>query len=87
MDISSDLILGKLVISDKFDPTVGTQSANACPTFTNIGDEYILSFPEIQNVKTLTRFFYDTIGLTDGRYLLNYYRVSRDGQNWSEWFH
>lgn len=85
MNISSDLILGKLVISDKFDPTVGTQSANACPTFTNIGDEYILSFPEIQNVKTLTRFFYDTIGLTDGRYLLNYYRVSRDGQNWSEW--
>lgn len=85
MDISSDLILGKLVISDKFDPTVGTQSANACPTFANIGDEYILSFPEIQNVKTLTRFFYDTIGLTDGRYLLNYYRVSRDGQNWSQW--
>ena len=85
MNISSDIILGKLVISDKFDPTVGAQAANACPSFSNIGDEYILSFPEIQNVKTLTRFYYDTIGLTDARYLLNYYRVSRDGQNWTDW--
>jgi hypothetical protein len=84
MNISSDIILGKLVISDKFDPALGSEAANACPSFSNIGDEYILSFPEIQNVKTLTRFYYDTIGLTDARYLLNYYRISRDGQNWTE---
>jgi hypothetical protein len=85
MNISSDLNQGKLVISDKFEPNAATQSVNASPSFSNLGDEYILAFPEIQNVKKLDRFFYDTIGLTDGRFLLNYYRISRDGQNWSEW--
>ena len=85
MNISSDIINGTLVISDKFDITASTPSASATPQFLAPDSEYILSFPEVKWVKKLTRFTYDTLGLTDNRYLLQYYRVSRDGQRWSDW--
>lgn len=85
ISINSDLIQGTLVISDKYNITSGTFSADATPLFTQIEQDYILSFPVIQNVNKLTRFTYDTLGLTDGRFLLQYYRISRDGLNWSDW--
>jgi hypothetical protein len=85
IDISSNLIQGTLVISDKYNLTSGTFSADATPFFTVIGEEYTLSFPVLNNVKSLNRFTYDTLGLTDGRYLLPYYRLSPNGTNWSEW--
>ena len=44
-----------------------------------------MSFPEIRNVKKLTRFTYDTLGLTDNRYLLQQYRISRDELRWTDW--
>lgn len=85
MNISTDIINGTLLISDKFDIGAATSSASATPQFLQPESEYILSFPEIRNVKKLTRFTYDTLGLTDNRYLLQYYRISRDGSRWTDW--
>jgi hypothetical protein len=85
IEINSDLIQGTLVISDKFNITSGTFSADATPVFSQKEQEYIISFPVLQNVFKLKRFTYDTLGLTDGRYLLQYYRISRDGNSWSDW--
>jgi hypothetical protein len=85
MNISTDIIIGTLLISDKFDIGAATSSASATPQFLQPESEYILSFPEIRNVKKLTRFTYDTLGLTDNRYLLQYYRISRDELRWTDW--
>jgi len=65
-------------ISDKF--TI----ANA-PQFNAPGEEYITSILELKDVKELTKFQYDSIGLTTNRYLRNWYRISPDGKVWTEW--
>lgn len=83
--VVSDLQNGTVNISQKFDIYAATASVDATPNFSSIGSEYIISFVNLQNVKKFTKFQYDTLGLTDGRFLRNYYRVSRDGNNWTEW--
>ena len=83
--IVSNLQNGLISISDKFDINSTTYSVDATPYFPTIGSEYIISFVNLQNVKKFTKFSYDTLGLTDGRFLRNYYRISRDGNNWTEW--
>lgn len=85
INISSDPILGTLVISDKFNIAAGTFSSDATPFLSSIGEEYILSFPVLNNVTKLTKLTYDTLGLTDARYLLQYYRISNNGTNWTDW--
>ena len=83
--IKSDIINGTIVISDKFDLTSGTASIKETPKFDKIGDEYILSFTNIENVKCFNKFSYDTLGLTSNRYLNNFYRISMDGVAYSSW--
>ena len=83
--IVSSLENGTISISDKFDINAAVGSADATPYFNSIGSEYIISFVNLQNVKSITNFKYDTLGLTDTRFLRNYYRISRDGQSWTEW--
>lgn len=83
--IVSSLENGTITISDKFSVTAATASVDATPQFTSIGSEYIISFVNLENIKRFTKFSYDTLGLTDGRFLRNYYRISRDGTNWTSW--
>jgi hypothetical protein len=83
--IVSNLQTGIITISDKFDVNAATYSVDATPYFNSIGSEYGVSFINLKNVKKLTTFTYDTLGLTDTRFLKNYYRISRDGIIWSEW--
>jgi hypothetical protein len=83
--VVSDLQNGTVNISQKFDIYAPTASVDATPNFTSVGSEYIISFVDLQNVKKFKKFQYDTLGLTDGRFLRNYYRVSRDGNSWTEW--
>ncbi len=83
--IVSNLQTGIINISDQFDVNAATYSVEATPYFNSIGSEYSLSFINLQNVKSFTTFTYDTLGLTDTRFLKNYYRISRDGIAWTEW--
>lgn len=84
--IVSDLQKGTILISDKFDIYAGlTSSIESTPYFNSVGSQYIISFVNLQNIKRFTKFRYDTLGLTDGRFLRNYYRISRDGNSWTEW--
>jgi hypothetical protein len=83
---SIDTLNGTIVISDTFDITAATGSVSANPRFDKIGDEYILTFPNLRKVECFTRFGYDTLGMTSNRYLTTHYRVSRDGNAYSEWF-
>lgn len=85
MDINIDNENGTIIISDSFDTLVATQSINATPVFNLPGEEYILSFTNLQKVKKFTKFTYDSLGLNDERYLLQYYRISYNSNDWSEW--
>lgn len=83
--IISNIYNGTIEISDQFNVNSLTFSYDTTPYFSSIGSEYTISFVNLQNVIKFTKFNYDTIGLTDNRYLENYYRISRDGKSWTEW--
>jgi hypothetical protein len=83
--IISNLENGTLLISDKFDINASANAVDATPYFNTVGSEYIISFVNLQNISQLTNFKYDTLGLTDTRFLKNYYRISRDGNAWTDW--
>lgn len=76
---------GTFYVSDTFDVFSQTQSSDATPYLNAPEESYTLSFPNLSGVTKLTRFTYDTLGLTDNRFLLQYYRISRDNTSWSEW--
>lgn len=61
------------------------QTLNSPPIFDTPGQELVLSFPEQQFVRNLKSFGYDTLGINQERYLIPYYRISRDSLAWTEW--
>ena len=72
--VVSNLQNGTINIYDKFDINADPSSIDATPYFNTIGSEYTISFVNLQNVSQLSKFNYDTLGLTDTRFLKNYYR-------------
>jgi hypothetical protein len=84
--INVDYNNGTIVVSDSFDLLAATGSVSAAPAFNSIGAEYVLTFSNITGFACFNKFFYDTLGLTSNRYLETHYRVSRDGNAYSEWF-
>ncbi len=78
--------LRSITISDTYDVLSPVGSEDSSPIFNNISDEYIVSISNLQNIIKFTKFTYDSLGLNDDRFLLQEYRVSRDGINWSNWF-
>lgn len=84
-NVVKNTLEGTFYISDKFDLMSSTYSVDATPFLNAPEESYTLSFPDLEGVTKLTRFTYDTIGLTDNRTLLQYYRISRNGTSWSNW--
>jgi hypothetical protein len=84
--IVSSLENGTISLSDKFDIDAQIGAVDATPYFNSIGSEYTISFLNLQDVSQLTTFKYDTLGMTDTRFLKNYYRISRDNVAWTEWY-
>lgn len=83
-EIISNLDNGTIKISEVYDIDI-ENTPESTPYLDSIGSEYIVSINNLENVISIDKFFYDTIGITDTRLLLNYYRISRDGINWSDW--
>ena len=81
----SNTLDGILLISDKFDINASTYSVDFTPYFNQIGDEYTISFINLQNVENINKFNYEILGGTDNRYLKTYYRISRDQTSWTVW--
>lgn len=84
--INSNSLNGTITISDKFNISATASDVDATPYLNEIDSEYILSFNDLEDVSKFTKFTYDTLGMTDTRYLVQYYRLSRDGQNWTTWY-
>ena len=85
MEQNSDLLNGTIQILDRFDISAALGDPTATPLFTSIGSEYVLSFTNLERVIKFTSFQYDTLGMTSNRYLDNFYRISRNGNTWTEW--
>lgn len=85
VNINENIYDGIIIISDKFNISATQSSPDATPYLNNIDDEYIISFTDLQSVSKFTKFTYDTLGLTETRYLVQYYRISRNGDTWSNW--
>ena len=81
--VIQDLNTGVLQITESWEIT-GTGS-NAPYTFEQPDDEIIFSFININNVEKFktSEIIYD--GQTENRYLVGYYRISRDNCNWTQW--
>lgn len=85
-NIVSDNLNGSITISYKFSITSATGSVDFAPIFTAPGEQYTVSFIDLENVKSFTNFTYDTLGMTDNRFLKQEYRLSRDNFNWTSWY-
>jgi len=84
--INSNSLDGTITISDKFNISATASDVDATPYLNEIDSEYILSFGNLEGVSKFTKFIYDTLGMTDTRYLVQYYRLSRDGERWTDWY-
>lgn len=84
--VSIDSVGGTIVISESFEISAPVGGVLATPRFEKSGDEYVLTFTELRGVECFEKFFYDTLGITSNRYLETSYRVSPDGNAYSEWF-
>lgn len=85
MNIDINELNGNVIISGDFNIGASASQPDATPYFNNIGDEYILSFTNLENINKLSKFEFDTLGVTDTRYLYTEYRISRNGVNFSDW--
>lgn len=76
------------VIYDKSDKVVKISEkygmVNA-PSFDSVGSTHIIEINNVKDVSKLTKFQYDSLGLTSNRYLRNWYRISPDGEVFTEW--
>jgi hypothetical protein len=85
VNINENIYDGTIIISDKFNIGATQSAPDATPYLNNIDDEYTITFINLQNVSKFIKFTYDTLGLTETRYLVQYYRISRNGNTWSSW--
>jgi hypothetical protein len=82
--ITQDSTIGFIKIEDSF--SLSATGSLAAPNFANIGDEYVVTFPDLENIEKFKTFKYEYTGRTNDRYLKSEYRISRDLVKWSEWY-
>jgi hypothetical protein len=83
--IISQFDLGIISVVENYDLIVESTHPSAAPTFGTIGHELVVSFIQLKKVEKFTKFSYESIGTTNDRYLETYYRVSRNGNSWTNY--
>lgn len=78
-NISQDSTTGTVVISDNY-------QFDVAPQFSAIGDTYVMSFINLERIDRFKTLDFNTYGSNESRYLKATYRISRDGNSWSQWF-
>jgi hypothetical protein len=76
--IEANKVNGTIKISDSY-------PLETAPEFNDIGNEYVMSFIDLESVEKFKKFDYNSYGSNNSRYLETYYRVSRDSNAWTEW--
>ena len=85
MSVTSDFNLGVISITQSYNISASQSSVDATPYFSNINDEYTESYIHLEKVKKFTKFSYIATDILEDRYLETYYRVSRNGNQWTTW--
>lgn len=83
-NIVNNFNLGKIIIDELYDVSATQSDINATPYFYNVDDEYIISFIQLERVKEFNTFEFETIGTLQTRFLEPTYRISRNGNSWTE---
>lgn len=83
--IISQFDLGIISIVENYDLIVESSHPNAAPILGTIGQELVVSFIQLKKVEKFTKFSYESIGISNNRYLETYYRVSRNGNSWTNY--
>jgi hypothetical protein len=83
--ITNDFTLGTITITQSYNISSGASASDATPYFYKPDDEYIISFIQLEKVESFESFSYVASGILDSRYLETQYRVSRNGNNWTNW--
>lgn len=83
--ITEDKLNSTIIIHDKFDRSATASEPDATPYLNKIGDEYILSFTNLQSIDSFDTFVHETSGTSETRQTKQYYRISRDNYKWGEW--
>ena len=78
-NISQDSTTGTVIISD-------TYQLDVAPQFSSIGDTYVMTFVNLEKIDRFKILDFNTYGSNESRYLKSTYRISRDGNSWSQWF-
>jgi hypothetical protein len=81
----SDFNIGIITITQSYNIYSTQSQVDATPYFFNINDEYIISYIELERVEKFTNFSYSASDILSTRYLETYYRISRNGNSWTQW--
>lgn len=81
----SNFNLGIITITQSYNINATQSEVDATPYFFTIDDEYIISYIELDRVEKFTKFSYIASGVLGTRYLETYYRISRNGNFWTQW--
>jgi hypothetical protein len=82
-NIVNNFTTGTITISEEYNISAIPSAIDATPYFDSIDSEYIISFIQLERVTDLKSFTYETIGTLQTRYLETSYRISRNGNAWS----
>ena len=85
-NIVNDFNLGTIKITQSYDVNVDPLDPGATPYLNQIDEELIVSFIELNRVTKFTKFSYSASDLLQSRYLDTFYRISRNGNTWTQWF-
>jgi len=84
-NIVNNFTLGTITISEEYNISATPSAIDATPYFNEIDSEYTIYFIQLERVTELKSFTYETIGTLQTRYLETQYRISRNGNSWTNW--
>lgn len=85
-NIVNDFNLGTIKITQSYNIDALPSDSDATPYLNQVDEELIVSFIELDRVTKFTKFSYSANGLLQSRYIDTSYRISRNGNTWTDWF-
>ena len=66
--------------------SINSTGTSSPPLFERPGDQYIVSINDLESILSFKTFNYEYTLKSGNRFLSTYYRLSRDSENWTQWY-